>query len=267
MSSVPPPAQPPSSAGDPAPYSAADQNTYTSASGPSAPSALGKPDIGTTISTSFGWAWKAFTKNWMALVIPAIVYTLAIAIVLGVAVGAPMAAMIASTDPYTGDVEPGASAGVLAGTVIGSLITLVLAALWMSGMYNVVGKVMRGEKPTLGNGFIGPVTVILVAIVVGILSSIGYALFVIPGLIVTVLMLFAAVAAARGASVGEALKSSFTTAKENLGATIVLALLVYVLGLVGSAVVIGALITVPLSALLLGAAFEVLNRRALPEPR
>ncbi len=115
-------------------------------------------DVGTDISKSFSWAWQAFTKNWVALVVPGLIWGVLYAILfIALCIGyfasvVAMAKAFESGDP-TGWEAPAIIIFVFAVYAIIILIQLPLAA-WMSGAARSAGLVARRQTPTIGNGII-----------------------------------------------------------------------------------------------------------------
>lgn len=113
-------------------------------------------DVGNDISKSFSWAWQAFTKNWVALVVPGVIWGVIYLLVLAGFFVGYFASITAMANAFESSESNGTEALaiiifilVMYGIMI--LIQLPLAA-WMSGAARSAGLVARGQTPTIGNG-------------------------------------------------------------------------------------------------------------------
>lgn len=87
---------------------------------------------------------------------------------------------------------------------------------------------------------------------VAILITIGFILLVIPGIALSILLIYVIpLAIIKDLHAIDAIKASYNLGKENIGFTIVLALIVYSLNAVGSFVLLGFIVTVPITSLFL----------------
>ncbi|RUP85868.1 hypothetical protein [Dermabacter sp. HSID17554] len=130
-------------------------------------------DVGNDISKSFSWAWQAFTKNWVALVVPGIIWAVVYAALLAIFFVGYFASIIALANGAESGNNDGAEAVavlvfVLIVFLVMFLIQLPLAA-WISGAYRAAGLVARGEKPTIGSGLFHWKT-FLTSILYGVIS-------------------------------------------------------------------------------------------------
>ena len=113
-------------------------------------------DVGNDISKSFSWAWQAFTKNWVALVVPGVIWGAIYLIILAVFFVGYFASIAAIANSFESSESNGTEAlaiiiFILVMYAIMILIQLPLAA-WMSGAARSAGLVARGQTPTIGNG-------------------------------------------------------------------------------------------------------------------
>ena len=113
-------------------------------------------DVGNDISKSFSWAWQAFTKNWVALVVPGVIWGAIYLFILAVFFVGYFASIAAMANAFESSESNGTDAlaiiiFILVMYAIMSLIQLPLAA-WMSGAARSAGLVARGQTPTIGNG-------------------------------------------------------------------------------------------------------------------
>lgn len=113
-------------------------------------------DVGNDISKSFSWAWQAFTKNWVALVVPGVIWGAIYLFILAVFFVGYFASIAAMANAFESSESNGTDAlaiiiFILVMYAIMILIQLPLAA-WMSGAARSAGLVARGQTPTIGNG-------------------------------------------------------------------------------------------------------------------
>ena len=112
--------------------------------------------VGNDISKSFSWAWQAFTKNWLALVVPGVIWGAIYLFILAVFFVGYFASIAAMANAFESSESNGTDAlaiiiFILVMYAIMILIQLPLAA-WMSGAARSAGLVARGQTPTIGNG-------------------------------------------------------------------------------------------------------------------
>lgn len=235
--------------------------------GPAAPAA---PAPGTDLAADLGAALRftgrGLLRGAAAFLVPAVVHMVLLFLVIGGSFVALMAVVIAMVESSGGG-EPGAVEVVV--ILLGSLVMIVLSSLvsmlWMSGAARVSGVLADGHRPTIRQGLVGPGRVIATSLVVTLLVLLGSILLYLPGIIAAVLTFYAIPAALRGASVGAALKESFTLVKQNLGITLLGYVIYSVAMSVASMTLIGALVVVPFGMLLMLGLYERLQGRELPD--
>jgi uncharacterized membrane protein len=180
----------------------------------------GQPAQAFSIGEAFSWAWGKFTQNVSALVVSTLVY----AVVMGIAYaailfGGGMGSTTTSTnvDGYT-TATTSIGAGGLVIMIVGYVLIYAVAIFAQSAFLSGCLDIADGRPVSIGSFFkprnLG--NVILAAIIIGILTSIGSVLCVIPGLIVGIFAQFAIpfiIDRSQGAIDG--LKSSFTTVQSN----------------------------------------------------
>ncbi|WP_146007727.1 MULTISPECIES: hypothetical protein [unclassified Brachybacterium] len=236
---------------------------------PAAPPQPG-PAPGTDLSADLGAALRftgrGLLRGAAAFLVPAVVHMVLLFLVIGGSFVALMAVVIAMVESSGGG-EPGAVEVVV--ILLGSLVMIVLSSLvsmlWMSGAARVSAVLADGHRPTIRQGLAGPGRVIATSLVVTLLVVLGSILLYLPGIIAAVLTFYAIPAALRGASVGAALKESFTLVKQNLGITLLGYLIYSVAMSVASMTLIGALVVVPFGMLLMLGLYERLQGRELPD--
>jgi len=163
-------------------------------------------------------------------------------------------------------ISPGRMGIVLATSMVGSPIYTVL----MAGLFKYYLKLIRSEAPTFGDAFagFGPLTgqLLLLGLVNGFLTTLGYLLCVVPGLYLSVSWMFALpLVIDRNLPFWDAMElSRKVTAKHFF---LMLAFL-FVIGLLAISGVIaccvGLLVTVPLASLSLLYAYEDIFGRQAP---
>lgn len=225
-------------------------------------------DLGADISAAFAFGWKAFVANIAAVLVAGYVYMIVLfGLFMALYIGGFVALGVsAPTESGTSD---GSVGGVILGIALIVIAVLVLSLgmlLWYSGVYRIGGLAVEGRRASIGNGFAGTGTVILTMLLSGLIITVGLVLLYIPGLILSVLLVFAPAAAARGASPVEAIKESFRLVKGNLGTSIVAVLITGVIGSIGGSLVITLPLAVALSVVFTVGIYERLNGRELLDP-
>lgn len=240
--------------------------------GTTAPAGFGAPapgrDLGADLGAALKFAGNALLRNWVPFLVVGLIYSaIATVILIGGLVGG-FAAMIPAIEDMGPTDEPSLGAILLFyGIAFGaSLLTAPFALLWRSGSVRAAEIILEGGRPSIGQALIGPLRVILTALLVGVIILIGTVLLVIPGLIANVLLIFAIPAAARGASPIAAIKESFTLVKNNFGTSIIMYIVINVIATVAAFFFPLVIALVPFVILFEIAMFERLNGRELPEP-
>ncbi len=132
---------------------------------------------------------------------------------------------------------------------IGSILIVTIAPLFY-GLYFMALKGIRGEELEIKDvfeGFNHFVRSWVMALVAGILVSIGFMLLVIPGIVLMVLLLYAfPLLVIRGYGGIDAIKESIEIGRANLVDTLILSIIIWVISAIGGYVVVGSLITIPI---------------------
>lgn len=142
----------------------------------------------------------------------------------------------------------------LAVTVIGWIVALVVGGAIQSAYYSGMLDVANGRPVSIGSFFkprnVG--SVIVASLIVGVLTSIGFALCILPGLVVAIFTLFTVIALLdRNLSPIDAIKTSFDIAKNNFGQVLLTFLVLLVVAIVGALLCgVGLLVAIPLIALI-----------------
>lgn len=147
--------------------------------------------------------------------------------------------------------------------IIGSLVSAVVGWILQAQLVKGALSESAGRKASVAEFFkfenVG--AVIVASIIVGVLSTIGFLLLVIPGLIVVFLSMFVYQFLQDEDLDGvAAVKASFSLVSKNFGKLIGLALLLIVINLVGLCLVgIGLLVTLPITAIATTYAYKTLQ--------
>jgi uncharacterized membrane protein len=214
------------------------------------------------VGEGFSWAWNKFSKNAGPLVIATLVYGL-IVIVLQVIVNLLQAAVSPGVSDYSssgsGFSYSWSTAGMgLTGILIsiaGWFVSLIVGAAIQSGYISGVLDIANGQQVTVGSFFrprnIGQV--IVGGLIVGVITTIGLFLCVIPGLLASIMLVFTVVALLdRNLSAVDAVKTSFDTSKANFGNAFLTWLVGIAIVFVGAILCgVGLLVAVPVAALFL----------------
>ncbi|MEC9325825.1 MAG: hypothetical protein VYB90_18500 [Actinomycetota bacterium] len=220
------------------------------------------------VGDGLSWAWNKFTKNAVPLIVAALVLGL-IVIVLQALINVVQALVSPGDTSYVSD-SNGFSfsytatgpAGVLV-AIIGWFLSLIVTAAIQSAFLGGVLDIANGQEVSIGSFFrprnIG--NVIIAGLLVGIITTIGFVLCILPGLAASIFLMFTIIAVLdRNMSPVDGLKSSFQTGKANFGGVLLTWLAAVVLVLVGAVLCgVGLLVTVPVTALLLVYAYRVMN--------
>ncbi len=149
--------------------------------------------------------------------------------------------------------------GVLVFNVIGSIVGLMLSAVAIRVAFDVVD----GREVSVGNAFnrIDFVQVILAAILVGVLVTIGLMLCILPGIVVLFMTFMTNYfIVGKGQDAITAIKSSFSLVSANFGALLLLALLVFCVMLLGVlACLVGVFVAYPIVTVAAAFTFRYLH--------
>jgi hypothetical protein len=223
---------------------------------------------------AFSYGWKKFQEHWQAVLV-ALIIGFVIIVVLSV-IGYFIQSALTSTDACKvtstnnglrfsggcGDDGPGFFTYLLANGIFQFLIFLGISVLQlfviratlmiMRGEPLDASKVMSTEK--LGSYMVG-------AIIVGILTFIGFILCILPGIAVGIFVMFwGYFLVDKGLSPIEAITASFNLVKDNLGTVIVFWLLTILATIAGAIVCgVGLIIAVPVVVIATGYMYKRLQ--------
>lgn len=225
-------------------------------------------DLASDLGAALRFAGNALLRNPVAYLVSGLLYTVVL-IVLGIAAVVVAVIVLAGMVSQSPDPEqvPLRELIVFYAVFFAMMLPMIpVALLWESGAGRAAEVVVEGGRPTLGQAMVGPMRIILTALLVGVITLIGSLLFYIPGLIASVLLFFAIPASARGASPVEAIKQSVALVRANLGTTIVAWLVLSVVGSAAGMFVLPIIVAIPFYVLFQLGMFERLHGRELPDP-
>jgi uncharacterized membrane protein len=213
------------------------------------------------IGDGFSWAWNKFTNNAVPLIVSTLIYGVIVGVLYGIIYGLAFALApeaVTTYDSYGGGFEYSTSAGFGIASVlvliVGGLLLFVVIAAIQSAYLGGVLDIANGQQVAIGSFFkprnIG--NVIITTLIVGVLTSIGYALCVVPGLAVAILTFFAVVAVIdRNLSGVEGIKTSYEVVKANFVQVLLVWLSLAAIAIVGALVcLVGLFVAIPVATLL-----------------
>jgi uncharacterized membrane protein len=257
----PPPQQggyppPPQQGGYPSPP---QQGGYPPATTPGYGGYGGAPQY--NIGDGFSWAWNKFTNNAVPLIVSALVYALIVGVVYGIMYGLafalapdPVSSYESSEYGFEYSTSTAFGAASLIVLILGSLVMFVVVAAIQSAYIGGVLDIANGQEVTIGSFFkprsIG--NVIIATLIIGIATSIGYALCILPGLAVALFTIFSIVAVIdRNLPAIDGIKASFEIVKANVVPVLLTWLALAAIVFVGALVCgIGLIVAIPVAALL-----------------
>ncbi|MGV9669324.1 hypothetical protein ACWDPV_01855 [Gordonia sp. NPDC003504] len=202
-------------------------------------------DLGTALS--YGWnKFKANAGTWIGISLIAFII---VAVINGAARGFDY-----QSTSVASNIFPGLVSGILS--------VLVQAAFTRGALDE-----LDGRKPGIGDFFkwnnLG--NVFIAAILVWVITTIGYILLIIPGLIATFLLWYTfAFVIDRNLSAVDGLKASFNLTSKNVGSLLLLAVVVIVLNIVGAILCgVGLLVSAPVTLIASTYAYRTLSGGAV----
>ncbi|AKK09575.1 hypothetical protein HCH15_08305 [Corynebacterium testudinoris] len=199
---------------------------------------------------SFTQGSKALFSNFLPWVLSFLVY---FAVSVGIVLVAIVPIIVSSdvtTDAYGNEQPQFTPLGVIA-LVVAYLLLFAVSFVWSLNMYRNGVRQVRGENVTFGDFFklSGLAAPLGVYLLVSILTLLGMVLFIIPGLVVAFFLYFALslVFIRPQDGVLGALRNSFQIVKANPGATFLIVLFTILLQGVGSLIVIGIIVALPMT--------------------
>jgi uncharacterized membrane protein len=215
----------------------------------------GQPIQQFSVGDAFNWAWNKFGKNALALIVAYLVYRVVSAVF---SIATRLASRLG---------EQTTSAGLVAGLLAVALILYVLSLGWevftWAALLTGCLDIADGKPVTIGS-FFKPRNfgqVILAALLVGVLTAVGFVLLIIPGIIFAVLASFTIFFVIdRSLGPVEALKASIAMVRSNIGEVLLALFAVVATTIVGFlACVVGLLVAVPVAALVMTYTYRKLS--------
>lgn len=154
--------------------------------------------------------------------------------------------------------------------IVGPILALLTTILVITtgpvatGLAMVGLKAARGESVTIGDSFAGYgrfVPSLVASLLVFIIVLVGSILFIIPGIIAAVLLCwtFYYIGDDEQATSAEAMKASYRLSKANVGHVIITFVVVMLLNLLGHLLIIGWLVTMPISLVYVALVFDTIK--------
>jgi uncharacterized membrane protein len=214
------------------------------------------------IGEAFTWAWNKFSKNAVPLIVATLIYGVIVGVLYAIVYGV---AMLLAPDPVTyydsygsgfsASYSAGFGAASIAVLALGGLVLFVVIGAIQSAYLGALLDIANGQPVAIGSFFkprnVG--SVVLAAVIVGVLTSIGYALCVLPGLVVAIFTIFTTILIVdRNLSPIDAIKASIDIVKANFVQVLLAWLIIGVITTVGAIVCgIGLIVALPVAALFL----------------
>src|SRR5882757_7376016 len=220
------------------------------------------------IGDAFSWAWNKFSKNAGPLIVATLVYGLVL-VVLQAIISLVSAAVSPNDYSYSSDATSFSFSYDMSGvgsiivSIIGWFLSLIVTAAIQSAYIGGILDIANGQQVSMGSFFrprnIG--NVIIAGLIVGIVTTIGFILCIIPGVIASIMLMFTVVALLdRNLSPVDAVKSSFDLSKANFG-NVILAWLVLIATFIVGALLcgVGLLVAAPVASLFLVYTYRILS--------
>ncbi len=220
--------------------------------------AYGAP--GYSVGDALSYGWEKFKGNPGPFVVMLLILVAA-SVAVSLPFGVLSAAGESTIDSDSGNFAlMGATSGLqLVGQFLSSIVSMVLSGAVVNGAL----KTTRGQRVGIGDMFDGLpwANVIIAGIIIGIASTIGFILCILPGLVVYFLTMWTQYfVIGHGQSAIEAIQSSFKLATGRFGDSIITWIVTGLVAIVGvCACVVGLLVTVPIAILSLAWAFRTLT--------
>ncbi|ODR03780.1 hypothetical protein AWC25_13735 [Mycobacterium sherrisii] len=216
------------------------------------------------MSTAFGWAWNAFTRNAVTLIVPTAIYGVLFAAASTLNfLGQNMSTNFTKFDftdyNFSMDFSPTGVAVIGLGYVVSLVVTAYAQAAFFAGCLDIAD----GRPVSIGS-FFKPRNLgmaFLAAFLVSVVTAIGYAACFLPGLLVGIFTQFTILFVVdRAQSAGRGFTSGVALVWSNFVAALLVWLVSVAAIVVGSlACGIGLLVTVPVAALIMTHVYRTLS--------
>ena len=230
---------------------------------PGAADAFSPPD-------AIAWAWRKFTENVGPILLAGLV-ALGIFLVVGV-VGTILTTMLGGETPRLGlDSAPGMGMGLTDQTpglaeIPSQLLQMVVGTAVSAVFAKAALEVADGQRFDLFAAFgkVNFVNVAILSVLVGVATIIGFVLCILPGIVVMFLTYLAtyALVDGEGQSPIEAIKTSARLVSSNVGASLLLAVLNFLVLIAGVlALCVGLFVAIPVTVLATAYAYRAFSGR------
>lgn len=222
-----------------------------------------------SVGDAFSWAWNKFSQNAVAFIVATLVYLIVLGVIGGVMWGSASASgnMQTVTNSGEGYYETSTSGGLTAASiailVVGYLLLIIGGVFMHAGLISGSLDIADGKPVSIGSFFkprnFGPV--VLASLLIAVLTAIGYALCIIPGLIFAFFAyLTIPFVIDHSLSPVDGLKASIATVRSNLGGALLSFLVQIAVVLIGELLCgIGLLAAIPVASLILIYTYRLLS--------
>lgn len=219
---------------------------------------------------AISWGWRKFTENVGPILIAALA-TIGIFLVVA-AVGAIITMVFGGESPHMGfDTAPGMGMGLTDQTpgfaeIPGQLLQTVVGTAVSAVFAKAALEVADGQRFDFFAAFgkVNFVNVIILSIIVGVATTIGFVLCILPGIVVMFLTYLAtyALVDGDGQSPIEAIKTSSRLVSANVGSSLLLAILNFLVVIAGViALCVGLFVAIPITLLATAYAYRAFSGR------
>ena len=229
------------------------------------------PQARFNLGDAISWSWNKFTKNAAALIVPIIVYAIALVAASALAyllisqfgVGDVIEESDGST---TVDLTTGGSVAAMIFSFVGALILYICLVAYTSGLLDIAD----GKPVSIGSFFAprnaGPsmLTALILAIVASLISAIPYVGYIGSIVVGLVTMYILPTVVDRALGVGEAFKQGFAVFQKDVGNSILVYIVTVVILAIGGALCgVGLLVAAPVASLVLINAYRSISGGAV----
>ena len=231
------------------------------------PPGAGRPAL--SVGEGLSWAWNKFSKNPVPLVVATLVFGLVL--FLASSVITPLMQAVSPESFTTYDSADGmidtttysVTAGGIAVLILATVVQLVIAGAIGAAYFAGLLDIADGRPVSIGS-FFRPrniVAVIIASLLIGILTTVGLLLCIVPGVIVTIFAWFTNVGIVdRNLSPIDGIRSSFDAVKRNFGQVLLFWLTSTAITIVGALLCgVGLLVAAPVAYLLQVYAYRKLS--------
>ncbi|MFD9830048.1 hypothetical protein ACFWXB_21425 [Tsukamurella tyrosinosolvens] len=234
------------------------------------------PQARFNLGDAISWAWNKFTKNAAALIVPILVYAIALAATSALAyfLVAQFGVADVTQDADGSTTVDLTAAGGVASAIFSFVFALVAYAClvaYISGLLDIAD----GKPVSIGSFFAprnaGPalLTAFLLALLTSLVSAIPYVGYIASVVVGLVTMFVLPIVVDRVLGVGEGFKQGFAVFQKDVGNSILVYIVVALMGIVGAALCgVGLLVAAPVASLVVINAYRMISggRVAPPTP-